>query len=535
MINLRDADVRNLLFYADNLKVMSTEIDHDSVDLVYLDPPAIRRRGHHDRLDNSWHWNDEVDVLFSHILDAPESEKIASIVAASISILGESDEAAYIVMMAARLPDMFRALRPTGWLFLQVAPTISGYMRPLLDATFGPEGFRNEIVWRTPTAGVPKYSRLPVSHEIILAYGKSAAAQWNTDGLFVPFTEEQAKSQGYMPDKDGRLYRLEALTSPFGDSPDRVFEFFGVTNAWRLTKDRMQEAYELGKIVQTHPGTAPKMKRYLDESRGRALNDTWTDISTLRVTSKERLGLPSQKPLGLVSRIISAGSREGDVVLDPFAGSGTSIVAAQHLGRRWIGIEKAMSYVEIIDARLKATFGESVSDFYNIVGTPRDYASAQDLFERSRSEFERWCMLILGGEFQDASTSNTGHPNGIIRFPGDRNSKTIQAVVEVKESPINEEVLQQVAAYVDRQADFVILISFHEPSIHVREQIKKYGAIQYDDQPIDYPRIQIATVADLVAGRLPKLPTSLVPFLQTKRFNSSECSQQTSPAEPEFP
>jgi hypothetical protein len=297
----------------------------------------------------------------------------------------------------------------------------------------------------------------------------------------------------------------------------------------------MQEAYESGKIVQTHPGRAPRMKRYLDESRGRALNDMWTDIPALRVTSDERVGLPSQKPLELVSRIISAGSRAGDVVLDPFAGSGTSIVAAQRLGRRWIGIEKAMSAVGVIDARLRATFGESVSDLYKIVGTPRDNASAQDLFERSRSEFERWCMLILGGEFQDESTSNIGHPDGIIRFPGDRDTKTIHAVVEIKNSPIDEGVLQQVAAHVDRQADFVILISFHEPSIDIKEQAANYGVVQYDDQPIEYPKIQIATVADLVAGRLPKLPTSLVPFLQTKRFNFSEHPQETGPVEPEIP
>ena len=233
------------------------------------------------------------------------------------------------------------------------------YLKLLMDAVFGHRRFRNEVVWeRTLPKGLMS-RKLPTSHDLLLAYQKSEAATWNGDAIFLPYEEgrldEKARSQYSQCDPDGRRYQLTSLLNPNKDRPNLTYEFLGVTRVWRWTKERMKEVYDQGLVVQTAPGRAPRYKRYLDEQRGRPLSDVWID--TPPASGSEAIGYPTQKPLALLERLIKASSNEGDTVLDPFCGCATACVAADKLGRRWVGIDISPKAVELVGMRLQQTMG----------------------------------------------------------------------------------------------------------------------------------------------------------------------------------
>ena len=131
------------------------------------------------------------------------------------------------------------------------------------------------------------------------------------------------------------------------------YEFLGVTRVWRWTRERMQAAYDAGLIVQPRPGGVPRLKRFLDEQKGRPLGDVWSDISPINSQAQERIGYPTQKPVSLLNRIISVSTNKGDIVLDPFAGCATACVAAERLQRRWIGIDLSPMAAKLVKSRLQ--------------------------------------------------------------------------------------------------------------------------------------------------------------------------------------
>ena len=267
----------------------------------------------------------------------------------------------YLCMMGVRLLEMRRVLKDTGSIYLHCDPTASHYLKLLMDAVFGDERFGNEIVWaRTQSKSLMK-RRLPSNHDLILAYRKTEAAIWNRDALFQPYDENALDAKTATKyshrDPDGRLYRLDNLINPNPDRPNLTYEFLGITRVWRWTKERMQAAYDEGLVVQTRPGAVPSLKRYLDEQRGRPLGDVWADIPPINSQARERIGYPTQKPLALLERIIKASSNEGDMVLDPFCGCATACVAAENLGRQWVGIDLSEKAVELVNMRLQQSMG----------------------------------------------------------------------------------------------------------------------------------------------------------------------------------
>jgi adenine specific DNA methylase Mod len=249
---------------------------------------------------------------------------------------------AYLAMMAPRLVELHRVLKTTGSIYLHCDPTASHYLKTLMDATFGPVNFRNEIIWQRTLAKALASRALPNNHDVILCYQKTPAAFYNASAMYQPYDEAnldpKTASKYSHRDTSGRRYQLDNLINPNPDRPNLTYEFLGVTRVWRWTKDRMQAAYDSGLVVQTAPGRVPRLKRYLDEQRGRPLSDVWTDIPPINSMAQERLGYPTQKPEALLVRILDASSNEGALVLDPFCGCGTTITAAQRLKRRWIGI-----------------------------------------------------------------------------------------------------------------------------------------------------------------------------------------------------
>ena len=267
----------------------------------------------------------------------------------------------YLTMMAVRLLEMRRVLKETGSIYLHCDPTASHYLKMLMDTIFGMGNFRTEIVWKRTNAhsdgkqGRQQHGRI---HDVILFY--TVSKEWTWNRIYTEYDHEYiAKFYRLVEADSGRCYQLTDLTGPGGAAKGNpYYEFLGVTRYWRYSFDRMHELLREGRIVQTKPGTVPRYKRYLDEMPGVPVQDLWTDIGPIPSQAKERVGYPTQKPLALLERIIRTSSNEGDLILDPFCGCATACVAAEKLGRQWIGIDISSKAGDLVNMRLKEFMGD---------------------------------------------------------------------------------------------------------------------------------------------------------------------------------
>lgn len=389
--------------------------------------------------DDTWTWSQDDEHLFAE-LQATAPPRVADAIGAMHQLIGPSDMLSYLVMMTARLVELRRVLKPTGSLYLHCDPVASHYLKVILDAIFGPENFGNEIIWhRTAAKGSPM-NRLPSNHDVLLRYGRSGEAAWNP--LWQAYGEtldEKTDTKYSLRDPDGRRYQLTSLLHPEqGQRPNLEYELMGVTRTWRWSKDRMMQAVADGLVVQTSPGMVPRQKRYLDEQKGRLIGDVWTDIPPLNSQAAERLGYPTQKPLALLERIIAASSNPGDLVLDPFCGCGTTVDAAQRMGRRWIGIDISYLAVDLIETRLLDAHGVEVLETFQIVGVPADVGGARALFEQSPFDFERWAVSLVDGTPNEKQVGDRG-VDGVIRFPLSESGAPGRALVSVKGGRVDRE------------------------------------------------------------------------------------------------
>jgi site-specific DNA-methyltransferase (adenine-specific) len=512
----------NALYYGDNLAVLREHIKDESVDLVYLDPPFNSNANYNvlfkapdgqqsqaqiEAFEDTWHWNDVAEAAFDDVMQSGNSNA-ADMLRAMRSFLGENDMMAYLAMMAVRLIELHRVLKKTGSLYLHCDPTASHYLKILLDAVFGKECFLNEIVWQRSTGKALMYRQLPTNHDLILLYSKSDRWTWNQDKLFVPYDEtnlsEKTATKYSHKESDGRIYRLDSLINPNPDRPNLTYEFLGVTRVWRWTRERMKKAYEEGIVVQSSPGRVPQMKRYLDEQEGLPISDVWTDIPPLNSQAQERLGYPTQKPVALLERILSASSNEGDVVLDPFCGCGTTVHAAQKLGRKWIGIDVTHLAISLIEKRLKDAFPGVV---FEVHGTPKDEAGARDLALRDKYQFQWWAVSLVDAvPFAGKKKGADGGIDGLIYFKPD-GKKTERAIVSVKGGDsVSVPMIRDLKGVLDREkAPMGIFLSLVEPTKPMVAEAASAGL--YDPGlGRKFPRLQIVTIAELFAGKRPEIP-----------------------------
>jgi DNA modification methylase len=349
--------VSNTLYYGDNLDVLRQHIPSESVDLIYLDPPFNSNRSYNvlfkshsgdesqaqiEVFDDSWHWSQPTQAQYEALIAGGAPIKVSEAIEAMHGLLGPNDVLAYLVMMTARLVELHRVLKPTGMLYLHCDPTASHYLRVMLDAIFEPEHQQAEIIWKRTTAhsdGTQGRRQIGRIHDVIHAYSKSNEWTWNP--LHVAYDQDYIDAKyGSIEPGTKRRYMLDNITGPGGASKGNPsYEVMGVTRYWRYSKENMDSLVAEGRVVQPRPGAVPRYKRYLDEMPGLPLQDVWTDIPPINSQAKERLGYPTQKPVALLERILALSSNEGDVVLDPFCGCGTTVDAAQKLGRKWIGID----------------------------------------------------------------------------------------------------------------------------------------------------------------------------------------------------
>src|ERR1700730_7638207 len=239
----------NKLFYGDNLLVLRESIASESVDLIYLDPPFNSSATYNvlikapsgegsqaqiEAFEDTWHWNESAERTFDEVVTGPHSD--ASIMLRAMrSALGENDMMAYLAMMAVRLIELHRVLKPTGSLYLHCDPTASHYLKILLDAIFGPTLFRNEIIWQRTTPKGHAFTRFPSTHDVLLSYGRSDAVNWHAQ--YSPHRQEYIESHySNIEPKTGRRYMLDNCLNPNPDRPNLTYDWKGLTRVWRWTK-----------------------------------------------------------------------------------------------------------------------------------------------------------------------------------------------------------------------------------------------------------------------------------------------------------
>jgi DNA modification methylase len=497
------------LYFGDNLDVLRGEIRDEAIDLIYLDPPFNSKRdynvflktpkGHESdaqitAFEDTWHWGEQAEREFSELLKQPNTD-VAEMIQSLRRFLKESDMMAYLVIMANRLLELHRVLKPTGSLYLHCDPTASHYLKVVMDAVFGAEGCVNEIIWRRQNAKGLAFTRFASNHDVILTYSKSKERTWHSQ-----YKEHDPK---YVEDfyrhvepGTGRRYRLDNLANPNKDRPNLTYEFLGVKRVWRWTKERMQKAYEDGLVIQTKPGAVPCLKRYLDEQEGTPVDDIWDDIPAIQAQSSERLGYPTQKPLALLERIIEASSNKGDVVLDPFCGCGTAVHAAQKLGRDWIGIDITHLSISLIEKRMKDAFPGLE---FPVHGTPKDLEGARNLAERDKYQFQWWaCSLVDAQPYQGKKKGADGGIDGIKYVQEDSDVKKIIVSVKGGEHVTRTQIADLKNSVEREKAALGLFITLSDPTDPMVKEASAAG--MYETPKGDVPKVQILTVEGLLSG-----------------------------------
>jgi DNA modification methylase len=537
----------NTLYYGDNLDVLRRYVRDETVDLVYLDPPfkstqdynvlfaeqnGSRSKAQIKAFEDTWRWDQGAAEAFQEIVEA--GGRVSQVMQAFRSFLGDNDMMAYLAMMAPRLVELRRVLKSTGSIHLHCDPTASHYLKMLMDAVFGPENFRNEIVWQRTISKSLMTRQLPNNHDVILCYQKTEYATWNVAAIFQPYNplelDEKTAGKYRHPDPDGRIYRLDNLINPNPDRPNLTYEFLGVKRVWRWTKERMQEAYNAGLIVQTKPGAVPQLKRYLDEQRGRSLGDVWTDIPPINSQAKERLGYPTQKPEALLERIIRASSNEGDLVLDPFCGCGTTIAVAQRLNRGWIGIDITHLAITLIRHRLQDAFGDQVR--YKVIGEPVSVPDARVLAEQDPYQFQWWALGLVGARPVEQKKGADKGIDGRLYFHDEaQGGKTKQIIFSVKAGHVTVAHLRDLRGVLEREkAEIGVLICLEEPTKPMRTEAAGAGFYDSPGWGKRHPRVQILTVDELLKGKRVDYPPSRqvnVTFKKAPRAKGAEAEQLT--------
>ena len=529
----------NTLYYGDNLDILRRYIKDESVDLIYLDPPFNSNATYNvlfaqkdgsqssaqiQAFEDTWQWDENAVRTYEE--EVEKGGPVADALRAFHLILGGSNMMAYLTMMAPRLMELRRVLKPTGSLYLHCDPTASHYLKVLLDMVFGAENYRNEIIWKRTNAKSLAFTNFAKNHDVILRYTKTSKWTWNRQ--FLGLNQEYIdKFYKYVEPETGRRYTLDNLVNPNKNRPNLTYEFLGVTRVWRWTKNRMQKAYEDGLIVQTSPNSVPRYKRYLDEQNGVPVDDVWVDIGPIASANPERLGYPTQKPLALLERIIHASSNPGDVVLDPFCGCGTAVVAAQKLGRQWIGIDITHLAIGLVKRRLEDAFGDSLQ--FQVIGEPTTLEEAASLAAQDKYQFQWWALGLVGARPAEGKKGADRGIDGRLYFHDDASGKTKQVILSVKGGHVNVPQVRDLIGVVEREnAQMGVFITLEEPTKPMRAEAAQAGFYHSEVWNRDYPRIQILTIAELLEGKgidMPPMRQVSQTFKRAKKENPKDGEQ----------
>jgi len=547
----------NRLYFGDNLQWLRNAKDFPdaSVDLVYLDPPfnsnadynvlfretsgQVSQAQFHAFTD-TWSWADAAET-YHQFIDTCPNVAVVEMMEAFHSFLKNSPMMAYLAMMAPRLVELHRVLKETGSLYLHCDPTASHFLKMLLDGVFGAICFRNEISWKR-TSGHSDAVGFGRIHDIVLFYTRGADPTWNE--IYQPYDEGYAEQYYRYKDPDGRRWMSDNLSASGLSGGGYEYDWKGVTRVWRCPRTTMERLDSEGKVFYTKNGIA-RRKRYLDEAKGIPAQDLWIDIQALRSWHDERLGYPTQKPVALLERIISASSNLGDVVLDPFCGCGTTIHAAQKLGRQWIGIDVTYLAINLIKRRLRDAFGEEIE--FEEKGQPTDLGGARQLAENDKFQFQHWALSLVHArplKEGDGKGADRG-VDGLLYFyeiegrdaPLGRPKKARPAVEPYqKENVHREKIIVQIkgggtgakdirdliGTVENQKAVGGVLITLDKPTKPMRDEAASAGRFESKLWQKDYPKIQIVTIQGLLTGteRI-DAPSQINPFAMAARESAA--------------
>lgn len=528
----------NTLFYGDNLPILREYVADESVDLVYLDPPFNSNRTYNvlfrqesgaeseaqiAAFEDTWHWNRAAEQTYYELVqNAPPH--VAQMIDALRGFIGQNQMMAYLVMMAARLVELHRVLKPTGSLYLHCDPTASHYLRIVLDTIFTPQNCLNEVIWQRTAVKGDVRRKFGAVHDTILVYTKGSTYTFN---VVYGDTDVDYHLRFKYDDDDGRgSYQSAPLDSP-NPRPNLTYSYKGYSpppKGWRVSREVMEKLDEDGRLIFP-PNKSGRIRRkvYLREQGGPKIPDVWTDIVPLQGASAERLGYPTQKPLALLERIISASSNPGDVVLDPFCGCGTTIAAAQKLGRRWIGIDITHLSIALQKYRLRQMFPDAE---FTVIGEPTTEQGARQLAQDDRYQFQWWALSLVrarpyGGE-AGGKRGKKGADRGIdglITFIDDNTNKAKRVIVQVKSGRVGSPAVRDLVGTVKREGAAIgVFLTLERPTRDMETEAAAAGFYESPGWGTAHPRIQLLTVGDLLDGRARvDMPPSEMTFRQARR------------------
>ncbi len=477
----------NTLYYGDNLDILKNHIKDETVDLIYLDPPFQSGKNYNQifqpvafgvkgatsqikAFEDTWIWGLEAEQEYTELITGtlttePPSQKLIDLMKAMRGYLTECPLLAYLCMMAPRLLEMRRTLKDVGSVYLHCDPTASHYLKLLMDAVFGVNNFRNEIAWCYRGAGYPKKD-FGKRHDIIFRYSKA----------------------------DTYIFNLDEVREEYAETTKERFKHY-IGNVRKGGDYGEQKLNPLGKQP-----------------------DDWWQIQPVAPSAKERLGYPTQKPEALLERIIKASSNEGDLVLDPFCGCGTTIAVAEKLRRKWTGVDITYLSIDVIKKRLEKNHIKE-KEHFKVYGDPKDVYSAGKLAEQKPFEFEVWAVSLLNA----TPTPKTGDKgvDGVINFIDNTKKEKIgRGIISVKGGDsINPGMVRDLKGTIQSQnADFGILITRKEPTRGMIEEAGKEGSFDYcyHEGTIHkkIPKIQLLTVENLFTNPIPITlpPTVIEPY-----------------------
>lgn len=512
------SDAKNKLYYGDNLDVLRRYIPDQSVDLIYLDPPFNSRQDYNvlfaekdgsqsasqiTAFKDTWKWDMGSENAFIEVVEG--GGRVADAMRAFRALLGTSDMLAYLAMMAPRLVELRRVLKETGSIYLHCDPTASHYLKIIMDCVFGPTLFGAELIWkRTNARGTT--NNWPHVHDTILFYRggpitKFRSLKTKADKAKLPHT--------LITGADGRKYQTFELTAAgvtkAGDS-GRAWRGFDPASFGRhwANSSLERDAWDESGLIHWAKDGFPRRraaKPFDPEGREVTVGDVWVDIDRINQAAKERLGYPTQKPEALLERILSASSSEGDLVLDPFCGCGTTVQVAQSSNRRWIGIDITHLSIGLIKYRLDSSFGQEIRQTYTVTGEPTDIAGAQRLADENKYHFQDWALGLCGA--RRAGESKKGADRGIdgrLYFHEARgDSKQIIFSVKGGRNIGVAEVRDLIGVLQREKAEIGVYISFEEPTGPMKREAAEAGFYTSQDGS-RYPRVQLLTIKDLLEG-----------------------------------
>ncbi len=525
----------NTLYYGDNLEIFRKYIKDESVDLIYLDPPFNSQRAYNvifpdktgklsraqiQAFEDTWFWSEESQQAFDEIMRGSYSLELKDMMKAFKEFLGPSNLMAYLTMMAIRLVEMHRVLKVTGSLYLHCDPTASHYLKVLLDQVFGQKNYRNEIYWkrRTGSSQLEKKNRYGNCTDTIFFYVRSSQNHFETPYSFdVKGYDEYIEKFFRHTDEKGRRFRVDNLANP-APRPNLMYEYKGYKppkNGWAISREKMEQWDKEGRLYfPKNPNGRIARRRYLDELKGKPVQNLWDDIEPVSSQSHERLGFPTQKPVALLERIIQASSNEGDVVMDPFCGCGTATVAAEKLGRKWIGIDVTHLAISLIKKRITDQFPDAK---FVVVGEPRSLDDAQALFKQSAFQFEAWAVSLIGGQpFKSTGGGDTGI-DGFLYFQ-DFEGNYHRIIIEVKGGGYQPKDVRSLAHVLQREeSPMGILIVLEPPTKGMLSAAAELGKWAIPGSRKSYPVMQIMTIQDFFDGKKPELPDTSETLKKAKR------------------